>query len=209
MKKAKADHLMKGTDWWRSALANYGPRKLTDGEEGPRDDGGAGGVARRGGKGVPSRSGLEEEEREEDEDLGPDPGLVGVGIDAERLEQREDGQDNGPAVVQAEGEVDEELGGEGALARVGVDDKVDLGDGAGYEERGNKRGNVPPAEGEPDERRVEQAEEGEAVLDAVDDDGLATLGELVDDHAEEEDVDQRPDPEGVRRGRDVGVVRSG
>ena len=40
--------------------------------------------------------------------------------------------------------------------------------------------------------RIEDGEEGEAPGDAVDDDALAGGEELVDDRAQEQEMDQRP-----------------
>ena len=50
---------------------------------------------------------------------------------------------------------------------------------------------------EEDVDRVEDAEEGKAPVDRVDDDLLATGGELEDHRAEEEQVDQGPHVEGL------------
>ena len=54
--------------------------------------------------------------------------------------------------------------------------------------------------------RIEDGEEGEAPGDAVDDDALAGGEELVDDGAEEEEVDEGPDKEGPGRGRQVRLL---
>ena len=42
--------------------------------------------------------------------------------------------------------------------------------------------------------RVEDSEEGEPPANAINDDFLAAFKELVDDGAEEKEVDERPDP---------------
>lgn len=102
--------------------------------------------------------------------------------------------------------MNKEFGCERALYGVGVDDVVDLANGRGDKESGNESENVVSAVGEPDEGRVEEAENSKAVLDTVNDDGLALVGELVDDHAEEEEVDQSPDPERVRRRRNIRIM---
>lgn len=105
--------------------------------------------------------------------------------------------------------MDEELGAKTVAARVFcVYDIVDLANGGG-DDKGHEEGrNVEAADPEPDVNGVEQGEDGKAVRDGVDDERLAGLGELVEHHAEQEEVDQRPDPERVRRRRHVGFLWS-
>lgn len=71
-------------------------RRLTDREEGPGDDGGTSGVTLRGGKGISGSRGLEEHKREEHKDLGPDTGLLNVGVDAKGLEEGDDNENDSP-----------------------------------------------------------------------------------------------------------------
>jgi hypothetical protein len=47
---------------------------------------------------------------EEDEDLGKDSSLVGVGVDTKGLKGGEENQDGGPTMVQREGEMDPNFG---------------------------------------------------------------------------------------------------
>lgn len=75
---------------------NVAVTSLTDGEQGPGDGGGASGVTLPASKGVRGGGGLEEHKREEDEDLGPDAGLVGVRVHAKSLEQGEHDKDDRP-----------------------------------------------------------------------------------------------------------------
>ena len=96
------------------------------GKQGPSDRDGPRKITLGRREGVRGCGGLEEEEAEEDEDLGPDAGVVGGGVDAEGRECGEDDEDGGPAVVEREGEVHEELvGGVGRLV-VLLDDVVDV-----------------------------------------------------------------------------------
>lgn len=97
-----------------------------DREEREGDGDGGGEVALGGGERVGRGGALEEEEREEDEDLGPDPGGLLEGVDAEGLEGGEDDKDGGPAVVEGEGEVDEELVGPGLGRVIFLHDVVDV-----------------------------------------------------------------------------------
>lgn len=106
---------------------------------------------------------LEEEEREEDKDLGPDAGRV-VDRAAERVKGREDDEHERPGVVEREGQVDEELVGQ-AAAVVGPDDVVDGRDERRDEERQDKRRDVPAVDLGPRRRAGEQAEQGKAPLD--------------------------------------------
>lgn len=123
------------------------------------------------------------------------------------------------AVEQGEGEVNEEFGREGFPAVVfGVDDVVDLADGSGDEQAHEERADEVAVGPEPDVDGVKDAEERETVRDAVNNEPgvsshcqgasslLAVVRELVQDHPEEEEVDQRPDPDRVRRGRHVGFL---
>ena len=64
-----------------------------------------------------------------------------------------------------------------------------------HKQRKHKRDDVVPARPQVHVDRVEDGEEGEAPRDAVDDDALAGGEELVDDGAEEEEVDEGPDAE--------------
>lgn len=100
----------------------------------PGDREARGEVALGGGEGVGGCGGLEEEEGEEDEDFGPDAGVVGEGVDAEGGEGGEDDEDGGPAVVEGEGEVHEDLVGGRAGLVILFDDVVDVGYGGGDEE---------------------------------------------------------------------------
>lgn len=57
---------------------------------------------------ISSRSSLEEEQREEDEDFGPDTRTVRVSVDTKGFKGGEEDEDGRPAVVQGEGEMDED-----------------------------------------------------------------------------------------------------
>ena len=80
----------------------HGPEVPGDGNAGRE-------VTLRGGERIGGRSRFEEEERKEDENLGPDAGVVVVHVDTERSERGEHDKDGSPAMVEGEGQVDEEL----------------------------------------------------------------------------------------------------
>lgn len=83
-------------DWDVSLLSHLTILKLTDGKQSPRDGGRTSSITLARSKGVRAAGGREEEEAEEDKDLGPNPGVVGVGVDAEGLERGENNEDDGP-----------------------------------------------------------------------------------------------------------------
>jgi len=184
-----------------------------DGEEGEGDGEGGGEVALGGGECVCCGGGFEEEESEEDEDLGPDAGGVSEGIDAEGLEAGEENEDGRPPVVEREREVDEELIISTLRNVELLHDIVHMRDGRADEEGEDEGDDVVLAGPDADVDGVEEGEEGEAPGDAVDDGAFAGGEELVDDRAEQEEVDERPEEEGPRRGGEVGlfdgVVRRG
>lgn len=107
---------------------------LEDSEERPGDGDAAGKVALGRGERVRRGSRLEEEEREEDEDLGPDAGAVRKGVHAKGLEGGEKDEHSRPAVVEREGEVHPEL----VVQRLGgveaPNDVVDVRDGRADEQ---------------------------------------------------------------------------
>lgn len=99
-------------------------------------DGDAGGEVTLGrGEGVGRSCGLEEEEAEEDEDLGPDAGVVVVQVDTEGGESGEHDKDGRPAVVERERQVHEELVRDARWLVVLLDDVIDMRHQGGDEER--------------------------------------------------------------------------
>lgn len=165
------------------------------GEEVKSDDGSAGGVTFAGLEGVGGGGGFEEEERKEHKDLGPNPWAVvmRVHVPPKRLESTQDHQNQRVGVPQAERQVEDDLVRGGGVAGFGgLDGVVDLGDGGGDEEGEDKGGDVPVLVPEPDKRLVQDGEEREPPLDAVDEDLFTVFGELVEHEEEEEEVDQSP-----------------
>ena len=78
-----------------------------------------------------------------------------------------------------------------------LDDIVNVADGRGDQEGEDESGNVMVVGPDGDEDGVEDCEEREPPGDAVDHYGLRVGGsELVDDCAEEQEVDDRPSEEG-------------
>ena len=114
-------------------------------------------------------------------------------------------------VVEREREVDERLLTPALLAAVVLlHNVVDLRDRGGDEQAEDERQNVPVSGPEEDVDRVEDAKEGEAPVDRVNDDLLAAGGDLEDHRAEEKQVDQGPHVErlGVSLDRSQGSSKN-
>jgi hypothetical protein len=69
---------------------------LTDCEESPGDGSGTSSVSLLRGESVGGGSGLKEDKRKEDEDLGPQSSVVLVSVDTERLEEGKDNENDSP-----------------------------------------------------------------------------------------------------------------
>ena len=79
---------------------------IPDAPQTPSDCQASSKVTFRAGERVRSASTLEEEEREEDEELGPELRRVGSSVDTESLKGSQPDEDNGPSVVERERKVD-------------------------------------------------------------------------------------------------------
>lgn len=166
---------------------------------------------------VSCRGGLEEEKREEDDNLGDDARLVRDGVDAKGLETGDKEEDDDEAVVEAEGEVDEdgicEVGGR----VVNLKRAVAVRDGTCDEEHDDEGEDgvdsvvvrVELSTGESAVDSVQDAQSGESPTDAVDDVGGSSVGELVDDHTKEQCVDERPYTKDPSFGSEVGFLNHG
>lgn len=131
-----------------------------------------------------------------------------IGIHAESLEERDDNEDDGPcrsvsgrdtaltAMVEGEREMNKHFRSK-SFVRVRVDDIVDLGNARRDQETEHECGDVPSFDPEENVDTVKCAEEREPAANCVNHKCLAGSSELVEDHAEEEEMDEAPDPERV------------
>ena len=133
----------------------------------------------------------------EDKDLGPDLHVVVGRIDTEGLKCGQKHEDSGPPVPHGEGQVHEQFIGDGLGGVVLLDDVVDLGDGRGDQKGEDESDDIMMVGPNGNGDRIEDGEERESPGDAVNHDPLCVGGgELVDDGAEEEEVDDGPGEEG-------------
>lgn len=174
-----------------------------DTEKGPRNRNRAREVTFGRGKGVCGRGGLEDEEGEEDENLGPDACAVGVCVATKGFESGEEDEDGRPSVPEREGEVDKDLVTEVPSVMVLLDNVVNVRNGRAHEESKDERDDIVSAAPDIDVNGVENGEERETPADAVNDDFFARVGELVKEGAEEEKMDERPDAKGPMGGGEV------
>lgn len=184
------------------------PLVLEDGPKGPGDDGGSSDVSLVGLESVSDSSCLKEEQSEEHENLGADSGVV-VSLSSKGLESRKDDEDQSPSVIEGKGKVDEELIGEVSTSVVPLDLDVYGGDGGRDQNRGDEGEDVVLSNSEPGVSGGEETEQSESPLDLVNDESLSGLGELVDDEAEEQEMDQREDVEGVGGRSKIGLLPEG
>jgi hypothetical protein len=167
-----------------------------DGEERVCNGNGSRKVTLGGREGVSSSGRLEEEQGEEDQDFGPDSGLVGESVHAESLKGSEEDQNCGPSVVEREGKMNKEFVSEGFGRMMFLDNIVNVSDSAGDEQGENERRDVALMRPEVDVDGIQDSEQRESPRDTVDDDALAMGEELIDDGAEEENVNDGPGQEG-------------
>jgi len=191
-----------------SGPVNKGRRALVveDSEEGPGNGNAAGKVALRGREGVGRGSRLEREEGKEDKDFGEDAGGVVLSIDAERLKGSQEDEVGREAVPEREREMDPQFVVDILREMVLLDNVEDVRDGGGDKEGKEESDDVVAASPDVDIDDVEDDEEGEAPVDAVDDDLLAVVEELVDNRAEEQEVDHRPQSKDPTGGREVRLL---
>jgi len=169
-------------------------------EEGPRNGDGARDVALGVGKRVCGGGGFEEEETEEHKHLCPYTRGLDERVHAECLKSGENNQDGRESMVQREREVDPEFVIDVLTSMVLFDNVVDVAHGAAHEKSENERNNVVLVGPNVDVNASEDREERETPADPVNNGAFAVREELVDNVAEEEQVDQRPNTE-CPRGR--------
>jgi len=185
-----------------------GALMIKDTEDGPGNGDATGKISFGGGESVGGRSGLKEQERKEDEDVGEDTGVVTVSVHAKGLESGDEDEESRESVPEGEGEVDPKfivdvLGGVMLL-----DNVVDVRGGRADEQGKDESNDIVAARPDVDVDGVEDDEQGEAPVDGVNDNLLAGFEELVDDGAEEKEVDNGPDAEGPSSGSEVRLLAS-
>jgi hypothetical protein len=163
---------------------------VVDGEQGPSNGNRAGNITFRGGEGVGCRGGLQGQKSQEDKDFGENASLVGASVDTESLEGGQENEDGSPTVPKREWEVDPEFIVYIAATVILLDDVVDVADARRYEQRKDESDNIVLATPYVDVDTVERSEKGETPTDTIDDGFLALVVELVDDRAEQQEVDQ-------------------
>lgn len=180
---------------------------IKNGPQCPGDDESARKVTVNGGERVGGCGSLQEEEGEEYEDLSPDPSVMLSRIDTECLEGGQQDNDGGPPMPHGEWQMHKQLIAYGLGGMILLDGVVDTGDGRGNEEGEDKSDDKMVIGPDGDEDRVEDGKEREPPGDAVDHDELGVGGgELIDDGAKKEEVDDRPSEEGPVSGGEVRLL---
>lgn len=172
------------------------PLLIPDTEQGPRNRSSTSKVTLGRREGVGGSGGLKDEEGEEHKDLGPHTSVVLVGITAKGFKASEEDEDSGPAVVQGEGKVNKHFVSESARPVVLLDDIVNMADGRADEQGEDECNYVVVVSPDVDIDGIEDRQERETPSNAVNGDLLASVGELVDDITEQQEVDERPDDKG-------------
>jgi len=101
---------------------------IEDAEERPGDGNAAGKITFGRGEGVGGRSGLQEEQGQEDEDLGENAGRVVQCIDAEGIKCSDEDEEGGETVPEGEGKMDPEFVIDILGGMMLLDDVVDVRD---------------------------------------------------------------------------------
>lgn len=175
-------------------------------EEGPGDSEGTSEITFRRGEGVGGTGGFEDEEGQEDEDLGPDAGAVGVSVDAECFEGSQEDEDGGPAVVEREGKMDEEFIAQVAGGVILLDDIVDVTDGRRDEEGEDEGDDVVSTGPDAYVEGVENDEQWETPPYTIDDHSLSGIGELEEDVTKQQEVNEGPDQESPPGGGEISFL---
>jgi len=181
---------------------------VKDTEDGPGNGDAASEIAFGRREGIGGRSGLKEEERKEDEDLGEDTGMVTVSVHAKGLESGDEDEESRKSMPEREGEVNPEFIVDVLGSVMLLDDVVDVGNGRADEKGEDESNDIVATRPDVDVNGVEDDEEGEAPVDAVNDNLLAGFEELVDDGTEEEEVDNGPNAECPSSGSEEGLLAS-
>lgn len=99
---------------------------VPDTPQAPSDGQASSEISFRAGERVRSTGTFEEEEREEDEEFGPELSRVSSRVDTESLKGSQPDEDNGPSVVERERKVDKKLACQARSPTMFVDDVVDV-----------------------------------------------------------------------------------
>lgn len=183
-----------------------GALMIEDTEDGPGNGDATGKIAFGRGEGVGGGSGLEEEEREEDKDLGEDTSVVTVSVHAKGLESGDEDEESSESVPEGERQVHPKFIVDVLSGVMLLDNIVDVGDGRADEQGKDESDDIVAARPDVDVDGVEDDEEREAPVDAVDDNLLARFEELVDNGAEEKEMDNGPDAKGPSGRSEVGLL---
>lgn len=189
---------------------------LEDGQQTETDDQCSSHVSLR----VPNVTGcgrLQEQEREEDKDLCNDSSLVCHCVEAECLEGGNEEEHNDESVVQAEGQMNQNRISEVVCRVMNLERPIAVRDSACDEKHNDECKDsvdsivvcVQLCRGQAGVDSIEDAKTGEAPSDTVHDMGRSSFGELVDDHAQEKGVDERPYSKDPARGGEVGFLDDG
>lgn len=178
---------------------------VPDTPQGPSDGQTSSDITLGAGERVRSASTFEEEEREEDEELGPELGRVSSRIDTESLKGSQPDEDNGPSVVERERKVDKKLACQTDTPTMLIDGEVDVAHSGAHEEDTDKGDNIITMRPYTNVDSIEHGEEWEAPADAVDDEDLAGVSKLVENETKEKEVDEGPDEEGPGGWSEVGL----
>lgn len=157
--------------------------------EGPSNCNGGREISFGSGESVGSSRTLKEEKGEEHENFGPNAGVVVKLIDAESLETSEDDEDGGPTMVQGERKMDEELISQRFRDMVLLNDVVDVSYCGADKEGKDKCDDIVLGGPQIHVYSVENSEERKSPGNSVNDNTFAMGEELIDDGAEEENVD--------------------
>jgi len=170
-----------GDEFARATSALVG----VDTKEGPGDGDGTSEITLGRGECVCGSGSFEDEESKEDEDLGPDTCVVGIGVASECLKSGQEDENGGPPVVEGEGEVDKEFISHVLSLVMLLDEVIDVGYSRADEERKDEGDNVVSTRPNVYVNRVEHGQEWEAPSNSINDDVLAGISELIDEVSEE------------------------
>jgi len=182
-------------------VVEFGPKRPSNGNA-------SGEITFRGRESVRSGGRLEEEIGQEDKDIGEDASALVARVHTESVKGSDEDKESRESVPQGEGQVDEYLIIDVLGDVMLPDDIVDVGDSRADEESKDEGDDVVTSSPDVDVDGVEEDEEGEAPADSVDDGLLAALGELVDDSAEKQEVNDGPDTKDPAGGGEVGLFTS-
>jgi len=170
---------------------------IEDGPQCPGDDESAGKVTVKGRERVGGRRSLQEKEGEEYKDFSPDPSVMLSLIDTERLKGSQEDKNGAPPMPHGKRQMNEQLIANGLGGVILLDDVVNVADGRGNQKGKDESGDVLMVSPDGDEDGVEDGKEREPPGDSVNHDSLGVgRGELVDDGAKKEEVNDGPGEEG-------------